>query len=90
MTTAVNMVRGTIALVALTVLIGTLALNPFVTGWVGGFVYNRHVQNVGLDEAHERYFRTICADYYNASFFERWTSTSHWSSGWCSDYKDRL
>lgn len=90
MTAVVDIIRGMIALVALTILIGTVALNPFVTGWVGGFVHNRHFQSAGVEEAHERYFRTICTDYYNSSFLDRWFSARHWGNGWCSDYKDRL
>lgn len=90
MTAATNLIRGTIALIALVVLIGTIALNPFVTGWFGGYFANEKFQAQGVEQAHEKYFRTLCPDYFNASFIDRWTSPHFFDMGWCEDYKDRL
>ncbi|WP_429819128.1 hypothetical protein [Ensifer sp. B1-9] len=85
-----NLIRGTAALGALAILTGAVVLNPLVTGWMGGYVANAKFQEQGVEEAHERYFRTLCTDYYNASYLERWTSPRHFGNGWCADYKHRL
>jgi len=85
-----NLIRGTVAIIALIILIGATALNPIVTGWIGGYVSNEHTLEKGRDEAREANFRVICTDYFNSSLLERWTSTRHMQNGWCEDYKDRL
>lgn len=90
MTAAITLTRGIVALVALLILIGSVTLNPFVTGWIGGYLWNKDFQSRGLEEAQEKYFRTLCPDYLNASFIERWTSPTYFDLGWCNDYKDRL
>lgn len=90
MNAAINLIRGTVALGALVILTGAVVLNPLVTGWIGGYAYHAKFQERGVEEAHERYFRTLCTDYYKASYLERWTSPFLFDMGWCSDYKHRL
>ncbi|RVH69231.1 hypothetical protein CN198_14325 [Sinorhizobium meliloti] len=90
MVAVINTIRAVVALAALTVLVGALALNPIFTGWLGGYLWNEQLQSQGLQEAHERYFRTLCPAYFEASLVERWTSPFYFDMVWCEDYKHRL
>ncbi|MGH0214435.1 hypothetical protein NKY66_11025 [Sinorhizobium meliloti] len=90
MVAVLNATRAVVALVALTILVGATAMNPIFTGWLGGYVWNEHFQSQGLQEAHERYFPTLCREYRDASFIERWTNSRIASNGWCEDYLHRL
>lgn len=85
-----NLVRGIVALVALSILIGTVVLNPLLTGWIGGYAANEKMQSVGVKAAQEAAYRTLCPEYLNASYFERWTNPRIFGNGWCEEYKDRL
>lgn len=90
MNAVTNMIRGTAALGALAILTGAVVLNPLVTGWMGGYVANAKFQEQGVEEAHERYYPTLCAEYRDASFIERWTNIRIAGNGWCKDYMHRL
>lgn len=90
MIAAVNLIRGTVAFVALAILTGAIILNPFVSSWIGGYVSNAKFQRQCVAEARAQHFRSLCTDYYNASYFDRWTSPRLSDMGWCAEYKHRL
>ncbi|WP_425624904.1 hypothetical protein [Agrobacterium radiobacter] len=90
MNAVINLIRGTVAIVALVILTGAVIMNPIFTGWVGGYLYHQKVQNEGVEAAYERHYKTLCAEYRDASFLDRWTNIRIAGNGWCKDYLHRL
>ncbi|WP_173995723.1 hypothetical protein [Agrobacterium tumefaciens] len=81
-----NLIRGLLSLAV----IGLLIFNPVTLGIVGGIFAGQGLQDRARDGVRAQVYKTSCAQYKEATTWERWTSYYGWKMGWCEEYLDRM